>query len=128
MLDNISESTTNHSNSQSHHHHQQQQQPTNSNSQITVDFDSILQELKSVGQAHQSEQQTTMIVENITANMKTEPLINTSNETSKSYSSVMLSYEIDFVSYVQLNINRHRMIFLLFFHQILLRHCQVLIQ
>jgi uncharacterized protein YejL (UPF0352 family) len=88
MLDNISESTTNHSNSQSHQH--QQQIPTNSNSQITVDFDSILQELKSVGQAHQSEQQTTMIVENITANIKTEPLTNTPNqsinpnETSKS--------------------------------------------
>jgi hypothetical protein len=91
MLDNISESTNNHSNSQSHihhhhhhHHHHQQQQSTNSNSQVTVDFDSILQELKSVGQAHQSEQQTTMIVENITANMKTDTLINTSNETSKS--------------------------------------------
>ncbi len=77
MLDNISETTTNHSNSQSHH--QQQQQPTNSNSQITVDFDSILQELKSVGEAHQPEQQTMMIVENITANMKQESQIHTNS-------------------------------------------------
>jgi hypothetical protein len=76
MLDNISESTTNHSNSQSNQ--QQQQQPTNSNSQITRDFDSILQELKSVGQAHQSDQQTTMFVENI----KQEPQTN-SNETCR---------------------------------------------
>jgi hypothetical protein len=86
MLDNISESPTNHSKSQSK---QQQQQETNSNSQITVDFNSILQELKSVGQAHQSEQQTTMIVENITTHIKQEPQTNSqnqsinSNETSK---------------------------------------------
>lgn len=79
MLDNISESTTNHSNSQSN-----QQQQTNSNSQITVDFDSILQELKSVGQAHQSEQQTTMIVENITANIKQEPQTNSQNQSINS--------------------------------------------
>ncbi|CAF4784499.1 unnamed protein product, partial [Rotaria magnacalcarata] len=51
MLDNINESTTTHSNSQSN---QQQNQQTIINGQITVDFDSILQELKSVGQAHQS--------------------------------------------------------------------------
>jgi uncharacterized protein YejL (UPF0352 family) len=84
MIENISESTTNHLNSQSNHHHQQQQ-PTNTNSQIPVDFDSILQELKSVGEAHQSEQQTTMIVENITTNIKQESQnqsIN-SNETSR---------------------------------------------
>ncbi|CAF5119758.1 unnamed protein product, partial [Rotaria socialis] len=54
MIDNISESTTN-------NHHQrspqlQQEQPKNSsNSQITLDFNSILQELKSVGEAHQPE-------------------------------------------------------------------------
>jgi hypothetical protein len=89
MLDNISESTTNHSNSQSNNQQQQQQINSNSNSQITVDFNSILQELKSVGQAHQSEQQTTMIVENITANIKQESQTNSqnqsiiSNETSK---------------------------------------------
>jgi hypothetical protein len=83
MIDNISESTTNHRNSQSNQ--QQKQQQINSNSQIPVDFDSILQELKSVGEAHQSEQQTTMIVENITNNIKQEPQnqsIN-SNESSK---------------------------------------------
>jgi len=90
MLDNISESPTNHSKSQSNQQQQQQQQQqTNSNSQITVDFNSILQELKSVGQAHQSEQQTTMIVENITTHIKQEPQTNSqnqsinSNETSK---------------------------------------------
>jgi hypothetical protein len=82
MLDNISESTTNHSNSQSNQQQQQQQPPTNSNSQITLDFYSILQELKSVGQAHQSDQQTTMFVENISANIKQEPQTN-SNETCR---------------------------------------------
>ena len=99
MLDNISESTNNHSNSQPHHHHHhlQKQQSTNTNSQVTVDFDSILQELKSVGQAHQSEQQTTMIVENITANIKTEPLTNTSNETSMSYYTRILYHQIEFI-------------------------------
>lgn len=86
MLDNISESTTNHSNSQSGQ--QSKQQPI-TNGQIPVDFDSILQELKSVGQAHQSERQTTMIVENITTNIKQEPQTDcqnqsiNSNETSK---------------------------------------------
>ncbi|CAF3752718.1 unnamed protein product [Rotaria socialis] len=69
MLDNINESTTNHSSSQSN---QQKNQQTIINGQITVDFDSILQELKSVGQAHQSERETRMIVENITANIKQE--------------------------------------------------------
>jgi hypothetical protein len=74
MLDNISESTTttnDHLNTQS-----QEQQIKTSNSQVTLDFDSILQELKSVGEAHQPEQQTTMIVENITANIKQEPQLN----------------------------------------------------
>jgi hypothetical protein len=86
MLDNISESTTNnHSNSQSNHHQTQQQQ-TNANAQIPVDFNSILQELKSVGQAHQSEQQTTMIVENITAHIKQESQSH-SNETSRAFLS-----------------------------------------
>lgn len=87
MLDNIGDSSTNHSNSQPNQQQQQQNsQQTNSNSQIPVDFDSILQELKSVGQAHQSEQQTTMIVENITANIKQEPQTNSQNETSKFFS------------------------------------------
>ncbi|CAF1438248.1 unnamed protein product, partial [Adineta steineri] len=77
MLDNISESTsTNHqTNSQSQH----QQLIKNSQNQIILDFDSILQELKSVGEAHQPEQQTTMIVENITANIKQESQLNTNS-------------------------------------------------
>jgi len=78
MLDNISESTTNTQQTNS------QIQQQSSNNQVTLDFDSILQELKSVGEAHQPEQQTTMIVENITANMKQESQINTnSNNTGK---------------------------------------------
>ncbi len=78
MLDNISETTTN---TQQTNPQSQQQ---SSNSQVTLDFDSILQELKSVGEAHQPDQQTTMIVENITANMKEESQINTnSNHTGK---------------------------------------------
>jgi hypothetical protein len=80
MLDNISESTTNHTNSQS----ERQQQPTRSNSQVAIDFDSILQELKSVGQAHQSEQEATMIIENITANIKQEPQTNSQNQSTNS--------------------------------------------
>ncbi|CAF1578924.1 unnamed protein product [Adineta ricciae] len=76
MLDNISASTAVHSSSQpnpqQHLHRQQQQQPIDSNSQISLDFDSILQELKSVGQAHQVDSQTTMIVENITTHIKQE--------------------------------------------------------
>ncbi|CAF0735408.1 unnamed protein product [Adineta ricciae] len=77
MLDNISASAAVHSssqpNSQQHlHRQQQQQQPIDSNSQISLDFDSILQELKSVGQAHQVDSQTTMIVENITTHIKQE--------------------------------------------------------
>jgi hypothetical protein len=71
MLDNISESTTN---TQRINNQSQQQ---SSNNQITLDFNSILQELKSVGEAHQPEQQTTMIVENITANIKQDSQINT---------------------------------------------------
>ena len=73
MLDNISESTTNNrlTNSQSSR--------SNSTSQVNLDFDSILQELKSVGEAHQPDQQTTMIVENITANIKQEPQLNTNS-------------------------------------------------
>jgi len=44
-----------------------------SNNQITPDFNSILQELKSVGEAHQPDQeQNTMIVENLTTNIKQE--------------------------------------------------------
>ena len=65
MLDNISDSTA--SNRQINSQSRQEQL---TNNQITLDFDSILQELKSVGEAHQPEQQTTMIVENITANIK----------------------------------------------------------
>ena len=45
----------------------QSQQQQSSTSQISLDFDSILQELKSVGEAHQP---TTMIVGNLTANIK----------------------------------------------------------
>lgn len=78
MLDHITE--TNPSNSQTNH---QQSQQINTNSQNSVDFNSILQELKSVGQAHQSEQQTTMIVENITTNIKQELSSTNSNETSR---------------------------------------------
>jgi len=78
MLDNISESTTN---TQQINIQSQQQ---SSNNQVTLDFNSILQELKSVGEAHQPEQQTTMIVENITANIKQESQINTNlNNTGK---------------------------------------------
>lgn len=85
MLDNITEPTTDHSNTQSIQQ-QQPQQTTNSNSQISVDFDSILQELKSVGQAHQS---TTMIIENITTNIKQEIQTNSSqNEISKKTSII----------------------------------------
>ena len=78
MLDNISRTTnTAQSNSQS-------QPQSSTSSQATLDFNSILQELKSVGEAHQPEQQTTMIVENITANMKQESQIHTnSNNTGK---------------------------------------------
>ncbi|CAF3786501.1 unnamed protein product [Adineta steineri] len=91
MLDNISEATTNHSNSQSNQQHQQQQkqQQINSNSQIIPDFDSILQELKSVGQTHQSDhQQTTMIVENITANIKQEPQTISQNQSLNSNETI----------------------------------------
>jgi mannose/fructose/N-acetylgalactosamine-specific phosphotransferase system component IIB len=70
MLDNISKTTTTATANTSQNNSQSQQQ--SSASQVTLDFDSILQELKSVGEAHQPEQQTTMIVENITANMKQE--------------------------------------------------------
>ncbi|CAF1484577.1 unnamed protein product [Rotaria sp. Silwood1] len=83
MIDNISESTTN-------NHHQrntqieQEQSKINSNSQITLDFNSILQELKSVGEAHQPEQQTTMIVENITANIKQQSQIDTNSNNTVS--------------------------------------------
>jgi len=78
MLDNISESTTN---TQQINIQSQQQ---SSNNQSALDFNSILQELKSVGEAHQPEQQTTMIVENITANIKQESQLNTNlNNTGK---------------------------------------------
>ena len=78
MLDNISETKRN---SQQKHSQTQQQ---SSNNQVTLDFDSILQELKSVGEAHQPEKQTTMIVENITANIKQDSQINTNaNNTGK---------------------------------------------
>jgi hypothetical protein len=78
MLDNISESTTNTQQTNT------QSQQQSSNNQVTLDFNSILQELKSVGEAHQPEQQTTMIVENITANIKQESQINTNlNNTGK---------------------------------------------
>jgi uncharacterized protein YejL (UPF0352 family) len=78
MLDNISESPNTHSHSQPNP--QPHQQPAISNSQIVLDFDSILQELKSVGQAHQVDQQTTMVVENITANIKSEPQASSQNQ------------------------------------------------
>ena len=77
MLDNIS---TNNVNSQSD---RKQKQSTILNCQTTIDFDSILQELKSVGQAHQ---QTDTIVENITTNIKQKQQIDqiiNSTETSK---------------------------------------------
>lgn len=85
MLDHIGDSSVNHSPAQQRQQQQSQSQPITSNSQITADFDSILQELRSVGQAHQSEQLTSMIVENITANIKSESqtLSQNSNETSK---------------------------------------------
>jgi hypothetical protein len=78
MLDNISESTTTNTqqiNSQS----QQSSSSSSGNSQNIPDFNSILQELKSVGEAHQPEQQTTMIVENITANIKQDSQLNTNS-------------------------------------------------
>ncbi|CAF5193787.1 unnamed protein product, partial [Rotaria magnacalcarata] len=83
MIDNISESTTN-NHRQRNPQLQQEQPKNNSNSQIILDFNSILQELKSVGEAHQPEQQTTMIVENITANIKQQSQVDTnSNNTGK---------------------------------------------
>ncbi|CAF1344071.1 unnamed protein product [Adineta ricciae] len=51
----------------------------NSNNQMILDFDSILQELRSVGEAHQPEQQTAMIVENITANMQQDVQMNSNS-------------------------------------------------
>lgn len=86
MLDHIGEPVTNQSPSQQQQPQQQSQsQSTTSNSQTSADFDSILQDLRSVGQAHQSVQPTTMIVENITANIKSEPqtISQNSNGTSK---------------------------------------------
>jgi hypothetical protein len=77
MLDNISKTTTTATANTSQSNSQSQQQ--SSASQVTLDFDSILQELKSVGEAHQPEQQTTMIVENITANMKQESQLHTNS-------------------------------------------------
>ncbi|CAF4223509.1 unnamed protein product [Rotaria sp. Silwood2] len=85
MLDNINDSTANHSNSQSN---QQEKQQTILNTQIIVDFDSILQELKSVGQAHQSEQATAMIVENITSNIKQEPQSDSQNQSINSNETI----------------------------------------
>lgn len=75
MLDNISESTTH-----TQQLNSQSQQQQSSNNQVTLDFNSILQELKSVGEAHQPDQQTSMIVENITANIKQETQINTTGK------------------------------------------------
>lgn len=51
------------------------QDSSTSISQGAPDFDSILQELKSVGEAHQPDPPT-MIIENITANIKQEGHIN----------------------------------------------------
>ncbi|CAF0905480.1 unnamed protein product [Rotaria sp. Silwood1] len=85
MLDNINESTTNHTNTQIN---QQEKQQATLNTQIIVDFDSILQELKSVGQAHQSEQETTMIVENITSNIKQEPQNDSQNQSINSNETI----------------------------------------
>ncbi|CAF1077897.1 unnamed protein product [Rotaria sordida] len=89
MIDNISESTTT-TTTNNHQRNiqieQEQQTKINLNNQITLDFNSILQELKSVGEAHQPEQQTTMIVENITANIKQQSQINTNS--NKTVSSV----------------------------------------
>ncbi|UJR22191.1 hypothetical protein I4U23_025255 [Adineta vaga] len=84
MLENINHSSINttiaQTNTQS-----QQILIQNSNNQINLDFDSILQELKSVGEAHQPEQQTTMIVENITANIQQDVQMNsTSSHTGSS--------------------------------------------
>ncbi len=77
MLDNINQTTnTSQINSQI-------QQQSSTNNQVTLDFDSILQELKSVSEVHQPEQQTTMIVENITANIKQESQQTNSNNTGK---------------------------------------------
>ena len=77
MLDNISESTA--TNTQQINSQSQQSSSSSGNSQNIPDFNSILQELKSVGEAHQPEQQTTMIVENITANIKQDSQINTNS-------------------------------------------------
>ena len=46
---------------------------------MILDFDSILQELRSVGEAHQPEQQTAMIVENITANIQQDVQMNSNH-------------------------------------------------
>lgn len=87
MLDNMSEPTAN--------------QQAISNSLITLDFDSILQELKSVGQAHQTEQRT-MVVENITNNIKqNQPMI--SNETSKFCFLIVSSIEMHFNFHYMVN-------------------------
>ncbi|CAF1950045.1 unnamed protein product [Rotaria magnacalcarata] len=83
MIDNISESTTN-NHRQRNPQLQQEQPKNNSNSQIILDFNSILQELKSVGEAHQPEQQTTMIVENITANIKQQSQVDTNSNNTVS--------------------------------------------
>lgn len=79
MIDNMTESTT------TNHQTIIKSEPENSNSQITPDFNSILQELKSVSEVHRSEQQTTMIIENITTtNHQQQPSIDTNaNNTGK---------------------------------------------
>ena len=85
MIDNINLSTEN-NHQRNAEFEQEQSSRKSSNSQIAVDFNSILQELKSVGEAHQSEEQTTMIVENITANIKQESLLSTnSNDTGNTH-------------------------------------------
>ncbi|CAF2610987.1 unnamed protein product [Rotaria sp. Silwood2] len=89
MIDNISESTTN--NHQRNIQTEQDQSKINSNSQLTLDFNSILQELKSVGEAHQPEQQTTMIVENITANIKQQLQINANSNNTGIINMIELS-------------------------------------
>ena len=80
MLDHLNANTTITNTSQVNVQSQSHQQQHSSTSQIALDFDSILQELKSVGEAHQPSQgQTTMIVENI----KQEELHMDSNNTGK---------------------------------------------
>lgn len=62
-----------------------------STSQIPLDFDSILQELKSVGEVHQSA--TTMIVKNLAGNMK-EDDNNTGNDQNRKEGSRVINHAL----------------------------------